>query len=211
MTVEISSAGKIAYILKKGNGTTIPDVWYPIAGGVDPSANIPWSGIHSFSNTVNFNTVVNAKAGINNFANATERTSVLGAAPQNGTTAYLRDTNEFYYFYNGSWRVYSDNAYLSSKTTSFTLAMTDAGKTLDVDSSSPIVITVPRTSTVAFPIGTQIGIIQTGSGQVSFTTEDGTVTILSKNSNKKISARYTPATLIKRTDATWILIGDLTA
>jgi beta-lactamase superfamily II metal-dependent hydrolase len=63
---------------------------------------------------------------------------------------------------------------------------------------------------VPFPTGTQIAFIQVGAGQTTFAAGPG-VEILSKNSNKRISARYSPATLIKRDTNTWILIGDLTA
>jgi hypothetical protein len=71
-------------------------------------------------------------------------------------------------------------------------------------------VTIPTNYNVSFDIGTQIAFIQIGLGQTSFTSASG-VDILSKNSNKKISARYSPATLIKRDTNTWILIGDLTA
>jgi hypothetical protein len=76
--------------------------------------------------------------------------------------------------------------------------------------SSGHTVTIPTNAQVPFQIGTQIAFVQIGLGQTSFTSVLG-VEILSKNSNKKISARYSPATLIKRDTNTWILIGDLTA
>jgi hypothetical protein len=71
-------------------------------------------------------------------------------------------------------------------------------------------VTIPTNTEVPFLTGTQIAFIQVGSGQTTFAASPG-VEILSKNSNKRISARYSPATLIKRDTNTWILIGDLTA
>jgi hypothetical protein len=59
-------------------------------------------------------------------------------------------------------------------------------------------------------VGTQIAFIQTGAGQLVFVPASG-VTLLSKNSNRKVAARYSPATLIQKSANTWVLIGDLTA
>jgi len=202
----ISSVGKVAYIYDKG-----ADTWFPVAGSTNPAANISWSGTHAFQNSTIFASALTSRAGINNFANAAERTSLMGGSIQNGVTSFLRDTNESYYYFNGEWRLAGDNANLSAKTANFSLALVDSGKTLDVESSTSVTITIPKNSTVPFPVGTQFGIIQTGAGQVSFAGEDIAVTILSKNSNKKISSRYSPATLIKRSENTWILLGDLTA
>lgn len=51
---------------------------------------------------------------------------------------------------------------------------------------------------------------QAGAGQVSFVA--GTdVTIISKGSNKKLSAQGSAATLKHVTANTWHLVGDLTA
>lgn len=210
----VSSAGKIAYIWDASTQT-----WFPLAGGTDPAANIPWTGTHTFSNTVTTQSVLNAKAGVNNFANATERATALGTTPQNGVTAYLRDTKQLYYFDNGSWRLFGDDANLSTKNASFTLSSNDLGKTLDLDAAVSLTVTVPKQSSTAIPVGAQVSFIQTGAGQVVFSPEDIDVIILSKGpnasptvaGNRKISARYSPATLIKKDINVWILIGDLTA
>lgn len=202
----VSSSGKLAYIYDASS-----DTWFPIAGAASPSSNIAWTGTHSFSNTVSFQSVLTAKAGINNFADAAARDLAIPAPVADGTVCFLRSTKEIQYYANGSWRTYGDNALMSAKTSSFTLSLPDAGKTIDAESSSAIVITVPKNSSVAFPLGSQIAVIRSGAGDVSFAAEDSTVTINSKNSNKKIAARYAPATIIKKSENSWILIGDLTA
>jgi hypothetical protein len=213
----VSSVGKVAYILKKGNGTTIPDTWYPIAGAMDPTIDVTWTGTQGFTGSVNFQSVLNSKAGINNFANTAARDAAI-PTPVEGSTCFIRAANEIQYYSNGIWRVYGDNADLSFKTSNFTLAQVDSGKTIDIDSSTAVVVTIPANSAVAFPIGTQIAFIQIGVGQVSFAPDTG-VTLLSKGigasptipGNRKISARYSAATLIKRSENVWTLIGDLTA
>jgi hypothetical protein len=208
----VSNIGKVAYVYDQAT-----DTWHPVAGYTNTTENFSWSGTHSFSNTVTFNSVVNAKAGINNFLDPSARDTAI-PSPTNGIVAFVRQTNsgavlnQIQYYFNGAWRVYGENASLLAKTSNHTLELADAGRTLDMDVSSAHTVSVPTNASVAFPIGTQIAFIQTGSGQTTFIPADqNVVTILSKNSNRKISARYSPATLIKKDTNTWVLIGDLTA
>lgn len=201
----VSSVGKVAYIY---DGTD--DTWYPVAGSTNPAANITWTGNHSFGQPTTFDKNILAKNGINNFANVAARDAAI-TAPVAGIVCFIQDINQLQYYSNG-WKVYGDDAHLASKTAGFTLALSDSGKTLEVDSATNVVVTIPKNVTVAFPVGSQLSFIQAGAGAVTFAAADGTVTtILSKNSNKKISARYSAATLIKKSTDSWYLIGDLTA
>lgn len=95
-------------------------------------------------------------------------------------------------------------------TASATLVKTDAGKLVIMNVASANTVTVPLNSSVSLPIGTQISIIQTGSGQTSFVASSG-VTINSDTSKLKISTQYSGATLIKTAINTWSLIGNLSA
>ncbi|MGB9730018.1 MAG: hypothetical protein ACPL1B_09160, partial [Thermoprotei archaeon] len=79
--------------------------------------------------------------------------------------------------------------------TSYTLALSDAGKLVVLTNSSAITVTVPANSSVPFPIGTQIDFLQGGTGKVTFSPASG-VTINSKSGNKSISAQWVGATLI---------------
>ena len=208
----ISNVGKVAYVYDQPN-----DTWHPVAGYTNTTEPFAWSGAHNFSNTVNFNSVLNAKAGINNFLDAAARDLAI-TSPINGIVVFVRQTNagavinQIQYYFNGAWRVYGENASLVTKTSNHTLELADAGRTLDVDVATANTITIPTNASVSFLIGAQIAFIQTGAGQTSFAAANSiTTTILSKNSNKKIASRYSPATLIKKDTDTWILIGDLTA
>lgn len=91
---------------------------------------------------------------------------------------------------------------------SVTLVLTDAGKILIAAAAGAHNITVPPDSSVAFPVGTQIDIIQFGAGQPTFVAGSG-VTIFSKSSWLKISAQYAAATLVKGSTNGWYLVGDL--
>lgn len=206
----ISSSGKLGYIYDQAT-----DTWHPIAGLVNTSANYQWSGTQDFSNTVTFQDVLNAKAGVNNFLNPTARDAAI-PSPTNGIVAFVRQTdsgtqiNELQYYYNGAWRFVNDATRLLAQTSSYTLSYTDVGNTVIIDSASDTQVTVPANSTTAFVIGQRLEIIRAGAGNVEILADTG-VTIRSKNSNLKIAAQYSGAVLIKTDTNTWLLIGDLTA
>jgi hypothetical protein len=207
----ISSNGKVAYIYD-----TQTDTWYPVAGTTNTSANYQWTGTHSFvSNPVTFDQVVKAKAGVNNFLNPTARDAVI-TSPSDGIVCFVRQTdigvqiNQVQYYYNGLWRSVTDSADLSAKVADYTLGLIDAGKTITVNSSSNLTVTIPLNSSVPFVSGQRLDVIRIGTGEVSIAGTVG-VTINSKNSNKKISSQYSGATLIKIDTNTWVLIGDLKA
>jgi len=75
--------------------------------------------------------------------------------------------------------------------------------------ASPITLTVPPNSSVAFPVGANITIIALGAGQVTVAEGSG-VTIRSAGSDLKLTEQYSTATLIKIATDTWLLVGDIT-
>ena len=206
----ISSVGKVAYVYDQPT-----DTWHPVAGYANTTETYTWSGPHNFNNTVNFNSVLTAKAGVNNFQSESIRDAQLPNPPAPGTVVFIRDSNQIQYYSGTSWKVYGDNANLMTKSlgggfgsSNYVLEASDAGKTILVNSDFPNMITIPEN--VTFPIGTQIAFIQSGFGQTSFTVQGSTLRLLSKNENRKIAAQYSPATLIKTGEISWTLIGDLT-
>lgn len=210
MAITKDTSGKVAYMYDQET-----DKWYAITGAVNTNAAYTWTATQTFGNTsifngaVNLNDVVNSKAGINNFANTTARDAAI-PSPVKGLTCYIQATDEIQFHDGTRWRIYSDNTVTSSKTESFTLDFADAGKSLKCDSSLDIVITIPAASTTNFAINSRLDILRLGSGNVSVAPDSG-VTLLSKNNNRKIAARYSGGTCIKIDTNTWILIGDLTA
>ena len=99
----------------------------------------------------------------------------------------------------------------STKTASYSLTSDDAGKTVIMNvSTGSAIVTVPPQSSQSFTANAKIDIVQTGSVQVEIVPGSG-VTINSKNSNKKIAAQYSGATLIRVSSDSWVLIGDLIA
>lgn len=89
---------------------------------------------------------------------------------------------------------------------SLTLALTHAGKWMDVTAAATI--TVPPNSSVAFPLGTQMIFRQYAAGQVTFA-EGVYVDIQSSGNKLKTSGQYAVCTLIKTDTNEWALSGDL--
>ena len=93
--------------------------------------------------------------------------------------------------------------------TTYTFVLADSSKLVEFSNTSAITVTVPLNSSVAYPIGSQIMILQTNTGQVTVAGAVG-VTINS-NPGLKLRAQWSSATLIKRATDTWVLVGDTTA
>ena len=94
--------------------------------------------------------------------------------------------------------------------TTYTLVIDDDHKLVSCSNSSAITLTIPTNESVAFPVGTQILILQKGTGQVTISKATG-VTVNSVNGANKTVAQYSMAGLIKLATDTWILFGDLEA
>ena len=98
---------------------------------------------------------------------------------------------------------------IDTKTDSYTLLLTDAGETLEMNSASANTVTIPLNSSVAFAIGTTLDIIQYGAGQTTIVAAGG-VTLRSKGAALKLTGQYSGATLYKRDTDEWVIVGDLT-
>lgn len=91
--------------------------------------------------------------------------------------------------------------------TSYTLALSDAGRLVSFNNSAAITLTIPTNTAVAFPVGTRIDLLQYGAGQV--TVGGSGVTIRSSGSKLKLAGQYSGATLWKKAANEWLLIGDI--
>lgn len=91
--------------------------------------------------------------------------------------------------------------------TTYTLVLTDRDKLVTLDNASPITLTVPLNSSVAYATGTVVNIQQIGAGQVTVVGASG-VTL--NGTGTKTRAQWSAASLIKTATDTWTLIGDIT-
>lgn len=96
------------------------------------------------------------------------------------------------------------------RTASYTLALSDQSKMIEMNSSSATVLTVPTDATVNFPIGTYIVILRTGAGSVTIEGQVGVPSGVTINftPGQTLRAQWSMATLIKRAANTWVLSGD---
>jgi hypothetical protein len=97
----------------------------------------------------------------------------------------------------------------NEETASYTLVLADASKVVEMNVASANTLTVPPNSSVAYDVGTQITILQTGAGQTTLT--QGAGVTINGTPGLKLRAQWSSATLIKRATNTWIAIGDLSA
>ena len=99
-------------------------------------------------------------------------------------------------------------------TTSLTLGLSNANTVIDVNTEALTTITVPLNSSVAFPIGTVIYMLQYGPGQISVVQASGAVNLrnnLDITTDIRSDGRYGEIRLVKRATDEWIVTGDIVA
>jgi len=97
-----------------------------------------------------------------------------------------------------------------SKSTSYTLSdLAERDDLIEVNSAYGCTITIPTNSSVAYPVGTSIDVLQTGAGQVTIAGDSG-VTV-NGTPGLKLRTQWSSATLFKRATDSWVVLGDLTA
>ena len=98
---------------------------------------------------------------------------------------------------------------INAQTSSYTLVLTDASKLVEVSNASANTVTIPLNSSVAFPTGTQINVLQTGAGQTTIAGTSGVT--LNSTPGAKLRAQWSACTIIKRATDTWVVVGDLSS
>lgn len=106
------------------------------------------------------------------------------------------------------------NLSLNAQTgTTYTFVLADNGKLVTASNASAQTYSIPTNASVAYPIGTQINIIQIGAGQVTINAvTSGTTTVASTGATStapKLRAQYSSATIIKANTDLWYVVGDI--
>lgn len=91
----------------------------------------------------------------------------------------------------------------------YSITASDAGKIVEVNNAGSATITIPDNET--FAVGTQIVIMQIGSGDatVSIAVQTPASQTLNYSPGNKLRGQWAAATLLKRSSNTWVLYGDL--
>lgn len=119
----------------------------------------------------------------------------------NGSTAW--NSMSYFLFYT--------TVEINTQTDDYTLTLSDSGKLIDMNKATALTLTIPKNSSVAFPVGTVITVRQKGEGALTISPVDEDVVINVYNSNYKMSGQYAMAVLIKVAENTWTLEGNLQA
>jgi len=97
----------------------------------------------------------------------------------------------------------------STALTSYTPALTDANDCVRFTASTAVAVTAPADSAVAFAVGTQLLLLQSGTGQITVSAGAG-ATLQSSGGKTKSAAQHSLLTLLKIAANTWVLGGDIT-
>lgn len=173
-------------------------------------ANYPTS-LDSFTNPSSSNSLDTPSHALQH-ADANDAIEALEAKIGIGSSPAGSATNGFVLTANGSgstsWQ--ASGAVIpivAAKTGAYTLANGDQGKLIELNGT--FTVTVPLDSTYNFDVGTQINILNIGSGTIT-TAGAGGVT-LNGNPGLKLNGQWSGATFVKRAANTWVIIGDLSA
>lgn len=98
---------------------------------------------------------------------------------------------------------------ISAQSDTYTLVLGDAGKAVEMSATWPTNVNVPPNSSVAFPVGTTLQIVQIGAGPVTIVPGVG-VTV---NTPESLTTRdqWSQITLRKRGTNVWVVSGDMEA
>jgi hypothetical protein len=105
------------------------------------------------------------------------------------------------------------NLAFDAETASYTAVLANNSQVVTMDNASPNTFSIPTNASVAFPIGTQINVLQIGAGQTTIqAVTSGTTTIQSTGASAaepKLRAQYSAATCLKAATDTWYVFGDI--
>jgi hypothetical protein len=105
------------------------------------------------------------------------------------------------------------NLAFDAETASYTAVLANNSQVVTMSNASANVFSIPTNASVAFPVGTQINVLQIGAGQTTISAvTSGTTTVLSTGATAaapKLRAQYSMATCIKAATDTWYVVGDI--
>jgi len=105
------------------------------------------------------------------------------------------------------------NLAFDAETASYTAVLANNGQVVTMNNASANTFSIPTNASVAFPIGTQINVLQIGAGQTTIqAVTSGTTTIQSTGASAaapKLRVRYSAATCLKAGTDLWYVFGDI--
>ena len=111
---------------------------------------------------------------------------------------------------SGTWTtatVVAGETTIVEKTDNYTLALTDKGKTLEMNAATSKTFTIPPNASVAFATNTWINLARTGAGAVTVLAGAGVTLNGVSTGSCTITAQWGGATIRKRDTNTWVIVG----
>lgn len=96
---------------------------------------------------------------------------------------------------------------IAAKTGAYSVASGDEGDLIQLNGT--FTVSIPTDATFNFAIGTQINLLNIGTGTITVAAVTPGTTTLNGTPGLKLRAQWSSATLIKRSANTWVLVGDL--
>ena len=187
---------------KIGNGSTAWSGLEYFGGEVDLSGYLT---LASASTTY----LTQASASSNYLTQASASTTYLTQA--SGATTYLTQASaSTTYLTQASASTTYQNKNLdiiTAKTGAYTVGSGDEGDLIQANGT--FTISVPTDATFNFSIGTQINLLNIGTGVITIAAVTPGTTTVNGTPGLKLRAQWSSATLIKRAANTWVLVGDL--
>ena len=119
-----------------------------------------------------------------------------GAAQQSAITAATNGVATL----TAASTVLADN---SQSGTTYTLMLADAGQNVDMTNASANTVTIPKNTTVAFPVNTIVTVTQAGAGTTSIAAATGVTIVKPSTRTLAISTQYETAELYYAGSDTW--------
>jgi hypothetical protein len=98
---------------------------------------------------------------------------------------------------------------IAAKTSAYTVASGDEGDLIQFNGT--FTVSIPTDATFNFVIGTQINLLNIGTGVITVAAVTPGTTTVNGTPGLKLRAQWSSATLIKRAANTWVVVGDLAA
>ena len=95
----------------------------------------------------------------------------------------------------------------NAQTDDYTLALSDAGKVIVVDSASAKVVTIPANGSLALAVGTVVSVMRYGAGEVSIAPGSGVTIRDPDGAGLAIENQYGTITLRKHATNEWVILA----
>jgi hypothetical protein len=96
---------------------------------------------------------------------------------------------------------------VAEKTGAYTVAIGDENDLIELNGT--FTVSIPTNTTSSFPIGTEINLLNVGTGVITIAAVTPGTTTVNATPGLKLRAQWSSATLIKRKSDSWVVIGDL--